>query len=125
MKNTTNYTINFTTKEIIITKKFGKAASQIGSPEFMEMGKLRREFSDYKIVYKEIQKKENKKSYKGLTIDEMNRFMSGRANEEQELFKKVIDVAANRKGKYAIIKKWFLDNYKEAYEEEIKEIKIA
>ncbi len=34
MNKNTNYTINFEAEEIIITKKFGKAASQIGTPEF-------------------------------------------------------------------------------------------
>lgn len=125
MKKTTNYTINFETEEIIITKKFGKAASQIGTPEFKIMKELRKEFAGYSIVYKTIEKKENKKSYKGLTIEQMTTFISGMSTEEQEMFKKVVEVASNRQGKYAIVKKWFLDNYKEAYDSEIENMKIA
>ena len=125
MKKTTNYTINFETQEIIITKKFGKAASQIGTPEFKIMKELRKEFAGYSIVYKTIEKKENKKSYKGLTIEQMTTFISGMSTEEQEMFKKVVEVASNRQGKYAIVKKWFLDNYKEAYDSEIENMKIA
>ena len=125
MKKNTNYDINFETHVITITKKFGKAASQIGTPEFKIMKELRKEFAGYSIVYKTIEKKENKKSYKGLTIEEMIRFVSGMSVEEQEVFSKVIEVASNRQGKYAIVKKWFLDNYKEAYDSEIEEMKIA
>lgn len=125
MKKTTNYTINFETEEIIITKKFGKAASQIGTPEFKIMKELRKEFTGFSIVYKTIEKNENKKSYKGLTIEQMTTFISGLSTEEQEMFKKVVEVASNRQGKYAIIKKWFLDNYKEAYDSEIENMKIA
>ena len=74
---------------------------------------------------KSVEKKENKKSYKGLSIEEMTRFLSNRAEEEQEMFKKVLAIAANKQGKYAIVKKWFLDNYKEAYSEEIAVIEAA
>lgn len=125
MSKNTNYTINFETEEIIITKKFGKAASQIGTPEFKVMQQLRKEFADFSFTYKTIKKKENKNSYKGLSIEEMTRFLSNRAEEEQEMFKKVLAVAANKQGKYAIVKKWFLDNYKEAYSKEIAVIEAA
>ena len=125
MRKNINYTINFETEEIIITKKFGKAASQIGTPEFRIMQQLRKEFADFSFAYKTIEKKEGKESYKGLSIEEMKRFLSNRGNEEKELFEKVLALAENRQGKYAIVKKWFLDNYKEAYLKEIGRIKVA
>lgn len=125
MNNTRNYTINFETEEIIITKKFGKAASQFGSAEYKIMQQLRKEFAGFKMVYKTIEKKEDKESYKGLSIKEMERFITTRSEEEVQLFKKVVAVAENKQGKYAIIKKWFLDNYKDAYNREIKELKVA
>lgn len=125
MNKTTNYTINFETEEIIITKKFGKAASQIGTAEFKVMQQLRKEFAGFSFVYKTIERKENKRSYKGLSIDEMQRFLSGKREEEQEMFKKVLAVAANKQGKYAIVKKWFLDRYKEAYSKEVAELNVA
>lgn len=125
MNKSTGYTINFEAQEIIITKRFGKAASQIGSQEFKVMQQLRKEFEGFSFAYRIIEKKENKKSYKGLSIDEMTRFLSNRTENEQEMFKKVLAVAANRKGKYAIVKKWFLDNYKEAYSEEVTAMEVA
>lgn len=123
MSKNTNYTINFEAEEIIITKKFGKAASQIGTPEFKVMQQLRKEFTGFSFVYKTIEKKENKKSYKGLNIDEMKRFVSTRTDEEIDMFEKVLALASNKQGKYAIVKKWFLDNYKEDYAMEIDRIK--
>ena len=125
MNNTRNYTINFETEEIIITKKFGKAASQIGTAENKLLQQLRKEFEGFKIVYKTIDKKENKKSYKGLSIEEMERFVAGRSEEELTLFKKVKEVASSKQGKYAIIKKWFLDKYKEEYNRELENLKVA
>ena len=123
MSKNTNYTINFEAEEIIITKKFGKAASQIGTPEFKVMQQLRKEFTGFSFVYKTIEKKENKKSYKGLSIDEMKRFVFTRTDEEVDMFEKVLALASNKQGKYAIVKKWFLDNYKEDYAMEIDRIK--
>lgn len=124
MKKTTGYTIDFATATITITKKFGKAANQFDTPEFKIMQRLREEFAGFKFEYKSIEKKENKKSYRGLTIEEMKRFISTRAEEEQMTFKKVIAIAETKQSKYAIVKKWFLDHYKDAYNEEIKSIKV-
>lgn len=125
MNNNQNYTINFVKGEITITKKFGKAASQMGTPEFDLMQQLRKEFAGFKFAYKSIEKKANKQSYKGLSIDEMSRFLSNRTGEEQEMFKKVLAIAENRQGKYAIVKKWFLDKYKEAYSQELTQLEMA
>ena len=68
MNKNTNYTINFETEEIIITKKFGKAASQIGTPEFKVMQQLRKEFAGFSFAYKTIEKKENKSPTKDWAL---------------------------------------------------------
>lgn len=117
MKKTTNYTINFETETITITKKFGKAASQIGTPEFKEMKKLRNEFEGFAIEYRVIEKNEEKVSYKNLTFKMMESFIGSLPNSKTALveFEKVKTVTNGEKGQYAHIKKWFLDNYKEQY----------
>lgn len=124
--NTTNngIKVNVVTKEIIITKAFEKAASQIGSKEYEEMVKTLQDFPEFVVKYKEIKKKANKTSYKGLTIDEMKRFVSTRSIAEQEMFDKVLELANGQRGKYAIVKKWFLDNYKEVYVSELDTISV-
>ena len=127
MKNNTTGSgikVNVVTKEIIITKAFEKAASQIGSKEYEEIVKTVQDFPEFVVKYKEIKKKANKTSYKGLTINEMKRFVSTRSTEEQEVFNKVLELANGQRGKYAIVKKWFLDNYKEVYVSELDTISV-
>ena len=127
MNNTKGYEINYAAKEIIITKKFNKAAGIIDSDEYKIMLALRKDFADFSIKTKSIEKKENKVSYKGLSIEEMKRFIAAnRSKEEQELFEKILKLQEGKKGKYATVKKWFLDNYKEIYTTELEELsKVA
>lgn len=121
MKNTTtNYTINAAAKEIEITKKFEKAASVYNSNEYKQLVALMNDLPTFTIKVKEIKKKAGKKSYKGLTINEMRRFVSTRSEKELFVFEKVLEVAKHKNGSYAITKKWFLNKYKEAYEAELE-----
>lgn len=123
MNNTKGYDINYAAKEIIITKRFNKAAGVIDSAEYKIMLALRKDFADFIIKTKEIEKKENKVSYKGLSIEEMKRFIAAnRSKEEQDLFEKILKLQEGKKGKYATIKKWFLDNYKKIYTTELEEL---
>lgn len=117
MKKTNGYKVDFAAKVITITKRFGNAAGVLGTPEFEVMQQLRKEYADYKVQYKTIERNENKQTYKHLTIDEMKRFLSTREDSQFALaqFARVENVVGNKKGKYAIIKKWFLKNYKEEY----------
>jgi hypothetical protein len=125
MKKTTGYTFKHSAKEIIITKAFDKAVRDINSKEYNELSRLVKDFPTYKIVIKTIKKKENKKSYSGLTIDEMKRFINTRSDKEQDTFKKVLLITEGKKGKYAIVKKWFLDCYKEEYDAELEKLALV
>lgn len=122
--NVKGYELNVAEGKIVITKVFQKKAGVYGSNEYNVLVNLRRDLPDYQIEVKEIKKKENKKSYKGLNIDEMKRFINTRGEEEQQAFEKVLQIAEGKQGKYAMVKKWFLDNYKEIYVPEIETIKI-
>ena len=122
--NVKGYELNVAEGKIVITKVFQKKASVYGSNEYNVLVNLRRDLPDYQIEVKEIKKKENKKSYKGLNIDEMKRFINTRGEEEEQAFEKVLLIAEGKQGKYAMVKKWFLDNYKEIYVPEIETIKI-
>lgn len=123
MKNSKGYEINFAAKEIIITKKFSKAAGIVGSEEYLAMVTLRKDFEDFSIKIRSIEKKENKVSYKGLSIEEMKRFLrDNKSQDDQDLFEKVLRLQEGKRGKYATIKKWFLDRYKEDYANELDEL---
>ena len=118
------YVLNLVEGKIVMTKRFEKKAMVFGSNEYKVLIGLRKDFPEFKFEVKEIKKKDNKKSYEGLTIEEMKRFISTRSKEEYASFEKVLKIAEGKKGKYAIVKKWFLDNYKEVYVPEIETIKI-
>ena len=122
---TNGVTFNHAAKEIIITKAFEKAANKVGSTEYNELVKIRKDFPDYTIRRKEIEKNTSKQSHKGLTVKEMKRFISTRDEKEVALFERVCEIAENKQGKYAVIKKWFLNNYKDEYEKEIENLKLV
>ena len=119
------YEINFADKKIIITKKFSKAAGIYDSDEYKILCGLRKDFPDFSVTAKTIEKNKNKTSYKGLTIDEMKRFMLKRPQNEQEQFEKVIELKNDKKCQYASIKKWFLYMYKDEFRFEIEELLLA
>ena len=117
MKNTKGYAINFETKEIIITKAFQKAAGIVNTDEYRDLVTLRKDFGDFAIKVKTIEKKENKVSYNGLSVYKMKAAISYITNNEEavKLFEKYVEVYKGQKGKYATLKKLFLDKYKEEY----------
>jgi len=137
MKNK-GYEINFATKEITITKAFAKLAQDFSTPEAAAMEVLMTKYPTFTMKYKEIQKKANKESYSGLSLNVMKAFFESRIRmekakmeeseeiteemtkelekreKEQEAFQNVLKVVG--KGKYATVKKWFLDNFKVEYQ---------
>ena len=117
-----NYTFDHGNKIIWISKGFSKAAEIIGSDAYKQLVVLIKDFPTYTILVKEPKKKEGKVSYKGLTLNEMRRFVGTIGNEESALFERVIAIAQNKTAPYAVIKKWFLKNYKEAYLNEIANV---
>ena len=126
MTKNANYSIDFITATIIITKKFYKAASTLNSPEYKEMMQLRRENPTFSIVLREIKKKEGKKSYRNLTYENMQIFIENyetddgvRADRIKE-FEKVMALSKVQSGPYAYVKNWFLKQYGEAYKPEEK-----
>jgi hypothetical protein len=109
---TKGYTIDFTGETIYITKGFAKAASIVGTEEYNVMVKLRRDCVDYEIKYKTINRKVNKNSYKGLTIEVMKKFIESKGESNVENFKNIRIIRDNN---YAAIKKWFIEKYADEY----------
>lgn len=116
------YDLKHAKKSIVLTKAFAKKAGIIGSPEYNVMLTLRKDFADYSIRYKKIKKNATKKTYKGLTFKEMERYLTENyENNIVQQFCKVKHIAECRQDRYAVVKKWFLDNFQEAYDKEIEE----
>lgn len=127
MKNTNKgYTVNFLEEVITITKAFATKAGTYGTPEFNELVGLRAAYPNFKIEYKSIKKKDDKVSYKGLSIERMIAFIQIKYNKDAAMdFCKYIKVHEGEKEKYPIIKKMFLAKYKDEYKSLTVDEKMA
>ena len=73
---TLGYRPDFDTMTIILTKKFAKSASLVGSKDYNTLCRLRKDYPDYKVVVREIAKKEGKKNtHKNLTYKAMGAYI--------------------------------------------------
>ena len=122
MIKNTNYTIDFISASIVVTKKFYKAASVLNSPEYKELMQLRRDNPSFSIVLREIKKKEGKKTYRNLTYENMGTFIESyetdddvRADRLKE-YEAVKALSKVQSGPYAYVKAWFLEKYGQVYE---------
>jgi hypothetical protein len=70
------------------------------------------------VKKKTIQRSDNKETYKGLSIPAMKSFLK----DDEENLKKLCKVEELSNGKYAVVKKWFLDNFKDEYVSQIDNI---
>ena len=124
MKKSANYEINHIDETIILTKKFRKEASVMGTPAYKELMKIKREHPTYKLEERVIAKSESKETYSDLTIAEMKKFIeyihsedeatkTQRLNELKGLEKFYDEF--RKSAKYGSIKKWFLGYYKNQY----------
>lgn len=129
----TNLTINTKSNTIEMSKKFAKAASRYGTPEYKDLQAVRADYPTYKIVTKTVSKK--KDSFKGLTYEYMESYIKTRDNADEMMGKyNALRAASENKDdefaeavSYGTIKKWFLAQYPAltAYRENIKEILAA
>ena len=106
-----NYTINFETREILVTKKFSNAAQRKGSCEYEEMISLIKDLPNYEIRVKQIQKSYNRNTYKGLTIAAMENYIRNNDENSLKTFEAVQSVFSYGEGKYFKIREWFLKKY--------------
>ncbi len=119
MKHNHGYEINYGEKTIIVTKKFLKNASVIGSSAYDELAQLRKDIPDFKIVQREISKKDDKKTYNKLTYDAMAEIIKTAEGEKAAPvlieFERIQELAKSKSGPYAYVKTWFLKRYKDRY----------
>lgn len=118
MKNTNAYTINHEDKTITITKAFAKSSGIINSDEYILFTQFRKDYPDYKIVQRTAKANKEKNTHKGLTLDNMEKYLSTRDNAADALkaFEMAKDYYKGYSAYYAKVKAWFLSNYKEEYE---------
>jgi len=116
-KNTnTGYRVNHIEEEIVITKAFEQKASVQRTREYKILLQLKKENSTYSVVKRTVTvaTSSTKVTYKGLDYDRMANYIKSLPDSENNLikFEKVKEFFP-AKGRYAKVKKWFLEKYKD------------
>ena len=115
----TNYKIDFTTNTITLNKKFAKEASRdINSEAYRTIRTLRADYPDFKFEEKTIEKKKGKKTYAKLTFESMREHIELLEGESSTILAKydyLMDFYKTHAGRYAKIKAWYLEQYKDEY----------
>lgn len=111
---------------IFVNKPFLKAASVPGSKEYEELLILRRDNPTYPVQLRTITRNTGKQTHRGLTYDKMEAHIKRNHPNESERLAALEEVKYradfNKRGAYAIVKKWFLEQYgSELSIEELKE----
>lgn len=107
--------INFTDGTIIMDRTFAKAAEIVGSNEYEMLQKARADYPLFHVVRRTIKSNPNKESYKGLTYEYMEEYISCHKDSEKIMaeYKELRLRAKCHSIRYAHIKKWFLETYPE------------
>ena len=124
------YIINHGEQTITITKAFATRAADISTREYRELTKLHRDFPDYTIQHRTAVIRADKATYKGLTLDEMEKYIkaqdsSGEGVKAFEAIKVYHTPAGKDKPSYPKVKAWFLKTYPQYGKKEIAEKSAA
>lgn len=111
------FTVCFEDNTIIATKTTLKKASVPNSPEYKTLMKLMKQNPTFAVVVKEIKKAEGKKTYSGLNNGFIKNYISIKENAEEleQQYNKAYEM-----GKFVMVRKWFLNTFKNFDMEEAK-----
>ncbi len=122
MKQTQGYEFDFSGKRIIVSKAYLKAAGTIGSAAYNELAQLRRDYSDFAIEQRQITKKQGKKTYGKLTYERMAEHIKAKEGNSAITviaeFERIKQLSKVHSGQYAFVKTWFLNRYKDDFQQE-------
>lgn len=116
-----NITINYENRTIEVSKAFLKKASVFDTPEYKELKTVRETEPTFAVKEKTISKKASKETYGNLTFRTMIAHINLVETDEEEKarvlneLEEIKNYSATRKSSYPIVKKWFLNRYKESY----------
>jgi len=107
MKNL--FAVNFAENTIIASKTTLKKASVPNSPEYKELMKLMKKHPTLTIAEKDIREATGKETYKGLNKAFIEKYISIQTNADElkEQYNK-----ASEMGKFPLVRKWFLNTFK-------------
>ena len=116
-----NLTVCTASRSIEVSKKFNTLASQYGTPEYNDLQAVRRDYPGYKVVVVANKtSKSNKPSYKGLTYEYMEAYITKHDDENSSIMEAYMtlrgisddaDEAFAESCSYFEIKAWFLNQY--------------
>ena len=111
------FTVCFEDNTIIATKTTLKKASVPNSPEYKTLMKLMKQNPTFAVVVKGIKKAEGKKTYAGLNNGFIKNCISIKENAEEleQQYNKAYEM-----GKFVMVRKWFLNTFKNFDMEEAK-----
>lgn len=107
MKNL--FAVNFAENTIVASKTTLKKARIPNSPEYKDLMKLMKQNPAFAIVEKDIKKAEGKRTYKGLNEAFIEKYISIQANADDLM---VQYEQAAKMGKFPLVRKWFLNTFK-------------
>lgn len=118
-------TVNYGTKEIVLSKQFNTKAKRYNSPEYKQLLEVIKDFPSYEVKVRTTTSRVNRKSdsYKGLTYTYMETYIKAH-DKDGSKYKEFIGLVPSRaKGfnkedsvvvkdkSYGVVKKWFLESF--------------
>jgi len=116
MKNTLK--VNHKDRTIVMDRTFAKFALDTRTSEYKHLQRVRKDYPEYVVTQKQINRNNDKKTYDGLTYKYMEDYIKTHGTKEErktnldEFNEKVLISKCHGKAyRYPVIKKWFLDKY--------------
>jgi len=117
-----NLTVKAASRSIEVSKSFNTRASQYGTDEYKALQEVRRDYPGYEVVVVATRKstKSNKPSFKGLTYEYMESYISKHDDENNTIMEAYMmlrgmtdeaEDACAETCSYHEIKTWFLNQY--------------
>ena len=112
------FSYDFPKRSIIASATTLKKARNPQSAECKILLRMMSEHSDFEVAEKEINKKDGKQTYKGLTFGTMEDYIQTQTNSKKQLavYQAVRRMSKIKGKEYALTKHWFLQSYP-AYKE--------
>lgn len=120
--------INFMENKIVVTEAFAKKAGKMGTEEYNEMLRVRRELPDFDIVPTEKKIKRANKN-KNLDYKHMKEYIQNVSATEEEAKAIIDELEARRElskmcsNPYRVVLDWFLSKYPEVRKQQEEEAK--
>ena len=118
MKYSMGYEVLLVEKKIVMTKDFARKAAVFGTEEYTRYMQLRTLYPTFKPGRYTIEPKATREKYDKLTYASMALLISEWFPDDEDALNELERVKREAKayaGSYGIVKRWFLENYKDRY----------